>query len=341
MTMIANVINAAERVNLPDWLTAAGVEFLVGRTGRRLQNVGDTEEAMFFETMKAYPIAIHTDEANQQHYEVPAEFFGLALGARRKYSCCFYENAGDTLDQAEVAALKRTVENAGLVDGQTILELGCVWGSLSLYMAEHFPNSCIVAVSNSASQRAHIEGVAKARGFKNLAVRTANMTEFDPQAQFDRIVSVEMFEHMSNWHELLTRTRSWLKPDGRLFMHIFTHRDRSYRFDHRDQADWIAQHFFTGGIMPAHDLIHRFSDIYKVEQEWRWSGQHYEKTAMHWLENFDNNDEAVRRVLAECYGKDAQVWHRRWRLFFLATAGLFGHNNGETWGVSHYRLSPA
>ncbi len=341
MTMIANVINAAERVSLPDWLTAAGVEFLVGRTGRRLQTVAEAEEAMFFETMKAYPIAIHTDEANQQHYEVPAEFFGLALGARRKYSCCFYENAGDTLDQAEVAALKRTVENAGLVDGQTILELGCGWGSLSLYMAEHFPNSCIVAVSNSASQRAHIEGVAKARGFKNLAVRTANMTEFDPQAHFDRIVSVEMFEHMSNWHELLTRTRSWLKPDGRLFMHIFTHRDRSYRFDHRDQADWIAQHFFTGGIMPSHELIHRFSDIYKVEAEWKWNGRHYEKTAKHWLENFDNNDEAVRRVLSDCYGKDAQVWHRRWRLFFLATAGLFGHNNGETWGVSHYRLSPA
>ena len=341
MTMIANVINAAERVNLPDWLTAAGVEFLVGRTGRRLQTVADTEEAMFFETMKAYPIAIHTDEANEQHYEVPAEFFGLALGARRKYSCCFYENPSDTLDQAEVAALKRTVENAGLIDGQTILELGCGWGSLSLYMAEHFPNSRIVAVSNSASQRAHIEGVAKARGFKNLAVRTANMTEFDPQAQFDRIVSVEMFEHMSNWHELLTRTRSWLKPDGRLFVHIFTHRDRSYRFDHRDQADWIAQHFFTGGIMPSHELIHRFSDIYKVEAEWKWNGQHYEKTAKHWLENFDRNDEAVRRILSECYGKDAQVWHRRWRLFFLATAGLFGHNNGETWGVSHYRLSPA
>ncbi|MET3614908.1 cyclopropane-fatty-acyl-phospholipid synthase [Rhizobium aquaticum] len=341
MTMIANVINAAERVNLPDWLTSAGVEFLVGRTGRRLQTVAETEEAMFFETMKAYPIAIHTDEANEQHYEVPADFFGLALGARRKYSCCFYEDAGATLDQAEIAALKRTVENAGLVDGQTILELGCGWGSLSLYMAEHFPNSSIVAVSNSASQRAYIEGVAKARGFRNLAIRTANMTEFDPQAQFDRIVSVEMFEHMSNWHELLTRTRSWLKPDGRLFMHIFTHRDRSYRFDHRDQADWIAQHFFTGGIMPSHELIHRFSDIYKVEAEWKWNGQHYEKTAKHWLENFDRNDEAVRRILSECYGKDAQVWHRRWRLFFLATAGLFGHNNGETWGVSHYRLSPA
>jgi cyclopropane-fatty-acyl-phospholipid synthase len=341
MTMIANVINAAERVNLPDWLTAAGVEFLVGRTGRRLQNVAEKEEALFFETMKAYPIAIHTDEANQQHYEVPAAFFGHVLGARRKYSSCFYETGNETLDQAEVAALKRTVENAGLVDGQTILELGCGWGSLSLYMAEHFPNSCIVSVSNSASQRAYIESVAAARGFKNLAVRTANMTEFDPQAEFDRIVSVEMFEHMSNWHELLSRTRTWLKPDGRLFMHIFTHRDRSYRFDHRDKADWIAQHFFTGGIMPSHDLIRRFSDIYKVEAECRWSGQHYEKTAEHWLENFDANDNAVRQILSGCYGKDAGVWHRRWRLFFLATAGLFGHNNGETWGVSHYRLSPA
>jgi len=341
MTMIANVINAAERVPLPDWLTAAGVEFLVGRTGRRLQNVCETEEAKFFETMKAFPIAIHTDEANQQHYEVPAEFFGLALGARRKYSCCYYETETATLDQAEVAALKRTVEHAGLVDGQTILELGCGWGSLTLYMAERFPNSRIVAVSNSASQRAHIEGVAKARNFGNLEVRTANMTEFDPQARFDRIVSVEMFEHMSNWHELLTRTRSWLKPEGQLFLHIFSHRDRSYRFDHSDRADWIAQNFFTGGIMPAHDLIHRFSDIYRVEAEWRWNGRHYEKTAKQWLENFDRNEEALRPILAECYGKDADVWHRRWRLFFLATAGLFGHDNGQIWGVSHYRLSPA
>lgn len=341
MTMIANVINAAERVALPDWITAAGVEFLVGRTGRRLESVAESEEVRFFEAMKAYPIAVHTDEANEQHYEVPAAFFGEVLGARRKYSCCYYDTGTESLNEAEVAALQRTVENAGLADGQTILELGCGWGSLSLFMAEAFPNSCIVAVSNSASQRAYIEGQARARGFDNLVIRTANMTEFDPQAQFDRIVSVEMFEHMSNWHALLERTRAWLKPDGRLFMHIFTHRDRSYRFDHRDKADWIAQHFFTGGIMPSHDLIRRFSDLYKVEAEWRWSGTHYEKTAHQWLENFDAHDDTVRKILSECYGAEADIWHRRWRLFFLATAGLFGHRNGEVWGVSHYRLSPA
>jgi cyclopropane-fatty-acyl-phospholipid synthase len=340
MTMIESVINAAERVDLPDWLTAAGVEFLVSRTGRRLQTVDEVEEARFFETMRAYPIAVHTEEANQQHYEVPAEFFAEVLGVRRKYSCCYYENSNETLNEAEMAALQRTVEHADLADGQDILELGCGWGSLSLYMAEKFPGSRIVSVSNSASQRAYIEAKAWEKSLRNLEVRTVNMTDFDPKAQFDRIVSVEMFEHMSNWHELLKRTRSWLRPDGRLFMHVFTHRDRSYRFDHRDKTDWIAQHFFTGGIMPAHDLVHRFSDVYKVEREWRWSGQHYKRTAEQWLENFDAHDSTVRRVLAECYGADAAIWHRRWRLFFLATAGLFGHNNGETWGVSHYRLAP-
>lgn len=341
MNMIASVINAAERVDLPDWLTAAGVDFLVGRTGRKLRTVNEVEEAAFFERMRAYPVAVHTDEANEQHYEVPAEFFAEVLGARRKYSCCYYETGRETLDQAEVAALKRTVEHADLVDGQDILELGCGWGSLSLYMAEQFPNSRIVSVSNSASQRAYIESRAKTLALGNIEVRTANMTDFDPGTTFDRIVSVEMFEHMSNWHELLGRTRRWLRPDGRLFMHIFTHRDRSYRFDHNDKTDWIAQHFFTGGIMPSHELVHRFSDIYSVEREWRWSGTHYRRTAEQWLENFDANDAAVRKVLADCYGAEAGIWHRRWRLFFLATAGLFGHNNGDIWGVSHYRLSPA
>ena len=341
MTIMANVINAAERVSLPDWMTAAGIEFLVGRTGRRLGSVDAQEEADFFEAMRDFPIAIHTDEANEQHYEVPADFFGYALGSRRKYSCCYYPTGRESLDEAEVAALKLTCEHADLHDGQTVLELGCGWGSLSLYMAEMFPNSRIVSVSNSASQRAYIEARARAMGFENLEVRTANMTEFEAGAQFDRIVSVEMFEHMSNWHALLERTRHWLKPEGRLFIHIFTHKDRSYRFDHRDPADWIAQHFFTGGIMPSHDLMHRFEDLYSVEQEWRWSGTHYQKTADHWLENFDARDEDVRRVLTDCYGGDANLWHRRWRLFFLATSGLFGHNGGETWGVSHYRLSPA
>ena len=340
MTIITNVINTAERVSLPDWMTLAGVEFLVSRTGRKLSRTSAEVEQRFVEAMKDFPVAVHTDEANAQHYEVPSEFFGHVLGERRKYSCCFYDDKSTTLDQAERSALLQTAIHADLKDGQTILELGCGWGSLSLYMAETFRNSSIVAVSNSRSQRAHIEAQAQRLGLSNLTVITQNMVTFDPGTTFDRIVSVEMFEHMSNWRELLSRTRRWLKPDGRLFIHVFTHKDRSYRFDHSDKSDWIAQHFFTGGIMPAHNLIHRFDDLFLVEDEWRWSGTHYEKTAFDWLKNFDSNDDVIRPILKECYGEDANLWHRRWRLFFLATAGLFGHDNGRTWGVSHYRLSP-
>lgn len=340
MTMIVAAINAAERVKLPDWLTLAGVDFLVGRTSKQLARSPVDAEVQFVNGMKNFPIAIHTDEANEQHYEVPAPFFDLVLGPRRKYSCCLYTNDAMTLEKAEIAALEATMAHADLHDGQTILELGCGWGSLSLYMAERLPNAQIVSVSNSASQRMFIEGEAARLGLTNLRIETANMVDFEPHATFDRIISVEMFEHMSNWQALLGKSRTWLKSQGRLFVHIFTHKDRSYRFDQNDPSDWIAQHFFTGGIMPSQDLMHRFPEIYTVEQEWRWSGVNYEKTARHWLENFDRNDALVRDILEQTYGQNSPIWHRRWRLFFLATAGLFGHNNGETWGVSHYRLSP-
>lgn len=341
MTIIANAINAVERINVPDWLTAAGVDFLVGRTKRRLSRTDDVSEQEFADGMKQFPIAVHTEEANEQHYELPAAFFAEALGARKKYSCCFYPTDETTLDEAEIVALEETMAHADLHDGQHILELGCGWGSLSLYMAERLPNARITSVSNSASQRQFIETEARRLGLTNLTVRTANMTEFEAGDRFDRIVSVEMFEHMSNWRALLEKMRNWMKPDGKLFIHVFTHKDRSYRFDHTDKADWIAQYFFTGGIMPAHDLIRRFPDLYSVQKEWRWSGRNYEKTALHWLENYDRNDDAIRAILAETYGKDADLWHRRWRLFFLATAGLFGHDEGRTWGVSHYLLTPA
>lgn len=341
MTMIAAAIGAAERISIPDWITAAGVELLVSRTDRKLAKTGAEVENDFVRAMRALPVATHTDEANEQHYELPAAFFGEVLGPHRKYSSCLYRSPDTTLAEAELAALEETVANADLTDGQAILELGCGWGSLSLFMAERFPNSRIVSVSNSASQRLHIEGEAFRRGLSNLEIRTANMVDFHPGETFDSIVSVEMFEHMSNWHDLLERTRSWLNPGGRLFLHVFTHRNRSYRFDHADKSDWIAQHFFTGGIMPAHDLIRRFPGIYRVEAEWRWSGTHYARTAQDWLKNFDANSATVDRILAETYGEEAHVWKRRWRFFFLATAGLFGHDEGRVWGVSHYRLAPA
>jgi cyclopropane-fatty-acyl-phospholipid synthase len=196
-------------------------------------------------------------------------------------------------------------------------------------------------VSNSRSQRATIERLADDRGLTNLTIITADMNEFTPEGVFDRVVSVEMFEHMSNWTALLSKVRGWLAPEGRLFLHVFTHRTAPYRFDHADKEDWIAQHFFTGGLMPSHGLIRCFPDLFDVEAEWRWSGTHYERTALHWLENYDRYRDEIDRLLVETYGAAARLWRRRWRLFLLATAGLFGHDGGREWGVSHYRLRPA
>ncbi|ODN71951.1 SAM-dependent methyltransferase [Methylobrevis pamukkalensis] len=341
MSLIATVIDAAERAPVPDVLTRAGIDFLVGRTRRRLDQTSVELEEAFLRGMTDFPVAAHTDAANAQHYEVPSDFFGLTLGPRRKYSCCLYPAGTETLAAAEEAALAETVAHAGLADGQTILELGCGWGSLTLYMAQKYPRATILAVSNSTSQRRHIEGEAAQRGLGNVRIVTADMNDFQPDGHFDRIVSVEMFEHMSNWRELLGRVRGWLAPEGRLFLHVFTHKSRSYRFDHRDEADWIARHFFTGGIMPSHDLPHRFPDLFTVEDEWRWSGTHYARTARDWLANMDARAAEVDPVLASVYGTDANLWKRRWRLFFLATEGLFGHAGGDVWGVGHYLLRPA
>ncbi len=340
MSAIAMATGVIERMPLPDLVTNAGISWLVERTRRKLADRTDGEEAAFARSMAESPVAVRPDAANAQHYEVPAAFFGLVLGARRKYSCCLYRGENDTLDMAEERALAETAEHADLADGQDILELGCGWGSLSLWMAERFPRSRITAVSNSRSQRAYIEAEARARGFGNLRVVTADMNDFSIDTRFDRVVSVEMFEHMTNWHALLRKVHGWLRPDGRLFLHVFSHHAGSYRFDTDDKEDWIAQHFFTGGIMPSHGLIRRVASGFMPEQEWQWSGTHYARTARDWLANFDRNDAAVSEVLRSVYGADAGLWRRRWRLFFLATAGLFGHAGGSEWGVSHYRLRP-
>lgn len=340
MNPIAAAIRAVEATPLPDAVTRAGVEFLVGTRRRSLASATDNDAA-FARAMIDHPIAEHTDTANEQHYELPPRFFELTLGPRRKYSCCLYPTGHETLAEAEILALEETIAHAGLADGQTILELGCGWGSLTLFMAERFPRSRIVAVSNSAPQRRHIEKLAEAAGLTNLLIVTADMNDFHSTGTFDRIVSVEMFEHMSNWKALLDRARSWLNPDGRLFVHVFSHRSQPYRFDRADQTDWIAQHFFTGGIMPSHGLIGHFPDCFEIEEQWRWNGRHYQRTAEQWLARFDGNRAEIDAVLREVYGDQAKLWRRRWRLFYLATAGLFGHAGGEEWGVSHYRLRPA
>ncbi len=340
MNIAAGLGKLAEAIDWPDPILRAGIERLVARTRKSLASATPADEANFANWMREQPIASDTHEANRQHYEVPARFFELVLGPRRKYSCCYFENDSASLAEAEEAALARTSDHAALADGQRILELGCGWGSLSLWMAQQYPHASITAVSNSHSQRRSIEDRAASKGLANLTVITCDMNEFQSQDRFDRIVSVEMFEHMRNWESLLARAHGWLDPAGSMFIHVFSHRLGAYAFDVTDPADWIAQHFFTGGIMPSHHLIRRFDKHFTIDADWTWSGEHYQKTADRWLSNFDANREEIDQLMLETYGEDANLWRRRWRLFFLATSGLFGHAGGAEWGVSHYRLKP-
>jgi cyclopropane-fatty-acyl-phospholipid synthase len=338
MSFVSRIIGTAERAPLPDVIIRAAIQRLCSRTATRLASGNSETDASFADEMATRSIAEYTDEANGRHYEVPAAFFARVLGPNRKYSSCFYKEAKSTLQETEEEALRQTVEHADLADGQSILELGCGWGSLSLWMARQFPHAQVTAVSNSNSQRVHIETEAAARGLNNLHVVTADMNLFAPGHQFDRIVSVEMFEHMMNWRELMTRVKSWLAPDGRFFLHIFTHRSGAYRFDPADGEDWVAQHFFTGGVMPSHHLIRQYADLFEVEKEWRWSGTHYQRTALDWLANFDAGRDEIDAILRPVYGNDTSLWMRRWRWFFLATSGLFGYADGSEWGVSHFRM---
>jgi cyclopropane-fatty-acyl-phospholipid synthase len=291
----------------------------------------------FVRSMRESPAAVETEAANRQHYEVPAEFFALVLGPRRKYSSAWWPAGVDDLAQAEERALEATCERAGLANGQDVLELGCGWGSLTLWMAERYPASRIVAVSNSRSQREHIVAEAARRGLANVGVVTADMNEFEPPVRFDRIVSVEMFEHMRNWESLFARVHDWLVPGGRFFMHVFCHRAIPYAFEDRDASDWMTRHFFSGGMMPSDELALRVSGPLRLVERWRWDGTHYEKTANAWLANLDAGRGRALDTLARVHGpNDAAAWLQRWRLFFMACAELFGHRGGQEWWVSHY-----
>ncbi|PVM81075.1 SAM-dependent methyltransferase [Caulobacter radicis] len=337
---IQALVRLAQDAPVPDFVSRFAIDQLVAGARRSLEHAPPDAAVQFAQAMADRPIATHTADANAQHYELPAAFFEAVLGPRLKYSSGLYPPGALSLAEGEAAALRETESHADLRDGQAVLELGCGWGSLSLWMAERFPASTITAVSNSTSQRAFIQARAAERGLANLTVVTADMNVFDTDRRFDRVVSVEMFEHMSNWRALLARVHTWLKPDGLLFLHVFSHATTPYRFETEDPDDWIARHFFSGGIMPSHDLAWQFPDLFEVAMDWRWSGAHYARTALQWLERFDAAREVIDPLLAEVYGADARIWRRRWRLFFLATAGLFGHRGGSEWGVSHYRLRP-
>lgn len=289
--------------------------------------------------MRHAPLAIETAAANEQHYEVPAAFYKKVLGENLKYSCCYWDEHTKDLNSAEENALRITSDRAELTDGMEILELGCGWGSLTLYMASHYPNARITAVSNSNSQREHIMAQCAERGFNNVVVITCDMNVFEASRKFDRVVSVEMFEHMRNWELLLHRVHSWLKPEGKLFIHIFTHRVYTYFYEYRDESDWMSKYFFTGGIMPGEQLLSKINKDLKVAQQWTWSGTHYQKTAEAWLKNMDQNKEQLMPVLEQTYGREnGTKWWNYWRVFFMACAELWGHAEGKEWTVSHYLM---
>jgi cyclopropane-fatty-acyl-phospholipid synthase len=325
---------------VPDAVVRAGIRRLCEQRLREIE-AGDCERAAtaaeaFVASMDAAELALVPHLANEQHYEVPARFFDLALGPHLKYSSAWWPQGIDTLEAAEARALAATCENAGLANGQEILELGCGWGSLTLWMAAHYRDSRITAVSNSSSQRAWIESEVRRRGLVNVRVITADMNVFVAPGRYDRIVSVEMFEHMRNWRTLFGRVHDWLEPGGRFFMHVFCHRSTPYAFIDSGPSDWLSRHFFSGGMMPSDDLAPRFQDHLRLLARWRWDGTHYERTANAWLANVDARRDAVLEVLEETFGADAPQWLQRWRVFFMACAELFGYRNGQEWWVSHY-----
>ncbi|MDG4550302.1 MAG: cyclopropane-fatty-acyl-phospholipid synthase [Candidatus Contendobacter sp.] len=341
--MLNTAIDLMERGYVPDWLARLGIRrLLAGRL--RTEATGDDRAreaalARLEAELRASPVAIHAQSANEQHYELPAGFFEKTLGPRLKYSSCWWPEEVKDLETAEAAMLALTCERAELGFDQDILELGCGWGSLTLWMAEFYPDSRIVAVSNSNSQRKFIEARCRERGFANVQVITADMNDFATDRRFDRVVSVEMFEHMRNYQELLGRIHAWLQPGGKLFVHIFTHRQLAYPFETEGEDNWMGRYFFTGGLMPSRDLLPRFRGDLTLEEQWHLDGRHYQRTLEAWLVNQDRHRDEIMTLFQDIYGPDqAERWFQRWRVFFMACAELFGYRHGEEWGLSHYRF---
>jgi cyclopropane-fatty-acyl-phospholipid synthase len=337
----STVLDWTERGLVPDSVIRAGIrrlcrQRLIDIKAQDIEVSGQMTEA-FIDYMNGSDVALVPEIANEQHYELPPEFFSIVLGHHAKYSCCYWGAGAQTLDHAEADALRISCRRADIRNGMTVLDLGCGWGSLSLWIAGHFPACKVTSVSNSKPQGEHIRKIARERGLSNIEVITADMNDFRASGRYDRIVSVEMFEHMRNYRELFSRLGQWLEPEGKFFMHIFCHRNTPYEFLDDGPSDWMGRHFFSGGIMPSDDLPLRFQEHLNLLRRDRWDGKHYEKTANAWLANMDSKKDQIMPILAGTYGEaDSERWFQRWRIFFMACAELFGYDNGREWFVSHY-----
>ncbi|MBC2607991.1 SAM-dependent methyltransferase [Pelagicoccus albus] len=335
-----NTLKLAENGYIPYFLLRFGIRQRLKRKLEIEASKGPDSNESFKRALKQSALAVDTDKANEQHYEVPAEFFELVLGPYLKYSSGYWPEGCNSIEESELASLELVAERAQLKDGQDILELGCGWGSFSLWAAAKFPYSQITTVSNSSSQAEFIRKRASERGLTNLNVVTCDINAFDTPLQFDRIVSIEMLEHVRNYDALFAKLSNWLRDDAKMFVHVFSHKKHAYAYDASNPSEWMARHFFTGGIMPSHDLLPSFDKYIQAEESWALSGVHYQKTSEAWLQNMNTYESKIEPIFAKVYGpENAKQWMWRWRLFFLACAELFGYKNGSEWGVSHYRFT--
>lgn len=347
MSIKGNIAKALEMGLVPDPAIRQGIRYLLAKRLRQAYKGGIAAEREAFyrlvRQLRESTLAVATQESKDQHYEVPAAFYELSLGPNLKYSSAFYPQGSESLGDAERAMLELTVARAQLLDGQDILELGCGWGSLTLFMAARYPNSRITGVSHSASQRQYILAKAAEHGLRNVEIITADINVLQMDRKFDRLVSVEMFEHVRNYQQLFEKCASWLKPEALMFVHVFCHREIAYPFEVRGDEDWMAKYFFTGGMMPSEDLFLHFQDHLRIVQHWRVPGRHYGQTSEHWLQNLDRNHDKVLTIFQESYREsrtESLARLRRWRVFFLACAELFNYNHGRDWMVAHYTFQP-